>query len=446
MLISLEISNYRSFKDKVTFYTVQRNFKRFSEHIFKFNENLSILKTSGIYGANGSGKTNLFKGLYMVKKLIENDDYLNSTEALKNFTSFKLDNKLKDKPSRFTIDFISHEKIYSYDISVDTINKRIVHEELAFLKESGDQQIIFKRVFNESGKTKIEFPNNKEILPIVKVISEIIPASSTILSFDLIQDVNVSEARDWFENKIEFLFPTYEFIDISYILFSNPNSLKIANEIIKYTNVGIDKLAIEEVSIELYLGLEGKETIRRFETILTEKPYHSFKDNLGSYCTAIKKTDGTISILKLISYHNDNLGIPIAFEVDQESRGTIVLLHLIPALILSYSKGINYFIDDINTSLHPVMLKEILGQYLTKNLGSAKGQLIFNSHEDFIMDEKIIRQDELWLMEKRDGASDLFPLSDFPNVRFDLNLRKNYLNGKFGAVPFENTPPEFAFS
>ena len=112
----------------------------------------------------------------------------------------------------------------------------------------------------------------------------------------------------------------------------------------------------------------------------------------------------------------------------------------------SYGEGVNYFIDDINTSLHPNLIKEIISQYLNLNLESAKGQLFFNSHEDLMMDENIVRQDEIWLVEKnKTGETEIFPLSDYSNIRFDLNLRKNYINGNFGGVPFNSKPEEIEF-
>ncbi|MBK8392842.1 MAG: ATP-binding protein [Saprospiraceae bacterium] len=277
------------------------------------------------------------------------------------------------------------------------------------------------------------------------LLPNLISNASLFLSYELFEHEDLDAARDWFMNKIEFLFPTYEFHDIAYIFTLRPEYLDLANGIIKISNVGIEKLELYKVPIELYLGLDQKDLVKQIIAILQENSFHSFKDYMGNYCTAIKDNDGKISIVKLICYHENEYKSLIPFDVDQESRGTIVLLHLIPALIRSYGEGINYFLDDINTSLHPVLLKEILGQYLSLNLGQAKGQLIFNSHEDFLMDEKIIRQDELWLMEKNNGASIIFPLTDFPNVRFDLNLRKNYLNGKFGAVPFESEPQKIVF-
>ncbi len=437
MLVKLEIENFRSFKRRVVFHTVQRNYKRFSEHVHTVDEDFSILKTSGIYGSNGSGKSNLFKALYYLQQIVVNKEFLKSVESIKNFTPFKLDSKISNMPIQIEVDILIDYRIFSYKIHLESETRKIIYEELL---EIDSDQIIFKRTLNN-----LEFPNNTKLQNFQSQLSEALQPYTSVLSFELIRDEDITLVKNWFECKVEFLFPTYEFDDIAYIFTLKKEYLQLANNIIKPLNVGIDKLEINLVPINIYLGIEYKDIINQITEILQTKTHHSFKDNLGNFCTALKNEFDEILIAKLVCIHYDNNNRPIAFDVDQESRGTIVLLHLLPALIRSYGEGVNYFIDDINTSLHPVLLKEVLGQYLTFNLGSAKGQLIFNSHEDLLMDEKIVRQDEIWLMEKKDGVSDIFPLSDFPNIRFDLNLRKNYLNGKFGGVPFSEKPQKLNF-
>lgn len=440
MLIKLEIENFRSFKNRVVFHTIQRNYKRFTEHIHSVNDELNILKTSGIYGSNGSGKSNLFKGLYYLKKIVVGREFLRSVEAIKNFTPFKLDNTYSKLPIRIELDFVVDNQVYFYKIAIDPAYRTIINEELVKIVDKDKEQIIFKRVMNI-----LEFPNNPTLNILKNQLSETLGSQTSVLCFDLIKDDDVSAVHDWFSNKVEFLFPTYEFEDIAYIFTLKKEYLQLANNIIKIANVGIDRLDIQLVPINVYLGLDNKDITTQITNTLQTKTHHSFKDNLGNFCTALKDENGEINIAKLICVHYDNNSNDIPFDVDQESRGTIVLLHLIPALIRSYGEGVNYLIDDINTSLHPVLLREILGQYLEFNLGEARGQLIFNSHEDLLMDERIVRQDEIWLMDKKDGVSEIFPLSDFTNVRFDLNLRKNYLNGKFGAVPFEHKPEKLKF-
>ena len=447
MLIQLQIQNFRSFKDKTTFTTIQGNVKRFDHHVYEHPLGLKILKTSGIYGANGSGKTNLMLSLYYLKKWLKDPEFLDTTEGIKFFTPFLLDKSYKNKSTHFEIDFAVEQSVFTYSVQVDIIKKIILEEKL--IKNNGVKELlVFDRSFNNNDQSiNLYYPTDPSYNPnndpyILSKLNN----NTLFLSEHYFRNDMCEEAFNWFDKKIEFLFPIYDFNDIAYMFNLRPEYLTLANDIIKISNVGIDKLDISKISLNEYLGLKDKELARRITSILqiSDEEFYSFKDSLGNYCSAIQEVDGQINVIKLVCYHKDNSGELVPFDVDQESRGTIVLLHLIPALLRSYGEGINYFLDDINTSLHPILLKEILGQYLSLNLGAAKGQLIFNSHEDFLMDERIIRQDELWLMEKNNNASTIFPLSDF-DVRFDLNYKKNYLNGKFGGVPFTEQPQKINF-
>ncbi|MEE9373954.1 MAG: AAA family ATPase [Saprospiraceae bacterium] len=134
------------------------------------------------------------------------------------------------------------------------------------------------------------------------------------------------------------------------------------------------------------MGNQNSSLIKHIESILKDESYYSFRDSEDAYCTAIIENEN-VQILKLEAVHKDIKNNNVLFNLQQESRGTLVLLHLIPALILSYSEGINYFVDEINRSLHPILIRELLEQYLEHNIEKAKGQIIFNSHKDFMMDE-----------------------------------------------------------
>lgn len=422
------------------------NVKRFDHHVYEHPLGLRLLKTSGIYGANGAGKTNLMLSLYYLQKWLREPEFLNTLEANKFFLPYLLDKKYQSKSTNLQVDFVINESIFTYTLNVDIRKKRILKEELTKYDDQGEQKVFSREHIQDVGIT-IFYPNDPGFIPendpyILSKLND----NTLFLSDDFFRNDVCDLAYEWFDKKVEFLFPIYDFNDIAYIFNLRPEYLRLANDIINISNVGIDKLEISKVSLNEYLGLKDKELARRITLTLnnSDEEYFSFKDDTGNYCSAIQDKDGNIQVIKLLCYHKDTDGDLVPFDVDQESRGTMVLLHLIPALLRSYGEGINYFLDDINTSLHPVLLKEILGQYLSLNLGNAKGQLIFNSHEDFLMDERIIRQDELWLMEKTNGSSTIFPLSKF-DVRFDLNYKKNYLNGKFGGVPFKEQPQKLNF-
>jgi len=441
MIIKFQVENFRSFGQPVSFDTISGKYKRFDSHIHQINADLSILKATAIYGANGSGKTNLFKSLFFLKELATNQDFLTSKTARKINKPFLLDPKFKDQTSNFELDFSIDSKIYYYRIELQ--DEVILYENLSEVIDN-EFKVIIERTTNQEDliDQKVKIGSRDFDVANDEFLQTIFKPSSTVLSLGI---GVTSKIKNWLSSKVNFLFPDYEIMDLPYILSRNINNLTIANKILSWANIGIKELVLNKYPINTYLGNQNLSLIEKIEDILKDQLFYSFKDSEDAYCSAIKENGETL-ILKLEAIHKDSNNHDVLFNLQQESRGTLVLLHLIPALILSYSEGVNYFIDEINRSLHPILIRELLEQYVEHNIKDAKGQIIFNSHEDFMMDEEIIRQDEVWFCEKdKHGQTTVYPLTDF-GPRYDLKFRKNYLGGKFGAVPWDKKPPPLIFA
>jgi len=143
--------------------------------------------------------------------------------------------------------------------------------------------------------------------------------------------------------------------------------------------------------------------------------------------------DGRPVVKKAVSYHIGSTGEKVKFELWEESDGTLRLLDFIPFMYMLERLPVTVIVDEIDQSIHPVMLKELVTriQKNPKNIG----QLIFTTHEVNLLDADLFRQDEIWFVEKNHGASHFYRLLDF-DTRTDLDIKKGYLAGKFGAIPF----------
>ena len=137
---------------------------------------------------------------------------------------------------------------------------------------------------------------------------------------------------------------------------------------------------------------------------------------------------------KLVFEHKNNSGNSISFAYAEESDGTKRLLDYLPAFLsVILLKGV-YVIDEIERSIHPLLIKELLTKFSLDE--KTKGQLIFTTHESNLLDQDILRQDEIWFAEKnKTGSTELYPLSDFKE-HHTIDIRKGYLNGRYGAIPF----------
>jgi uncharacterized protein len=135
------------------------------------------------------------------------------------------------------------------------------------------------------------------------------------------------------------------------------------------------------------------------------------------------------------SMHTQDQGREVSLELKDESDGTRRLLDLIPALHYLRSNSAIYFIDEIDRSLHPILVLRFLDFFLRSCKGAHR-QIIVTTHESNLLDLDLFRRDEIWFAEKDLSAeTHLYSLSEF-KVRKDLEIRKHYLQGRFGAIPF----------
>ncbi len=139
--------------------------------------------------------------------------------------------------------------------------------------------------------------------------------------------------------------------------------------------------------------------------------------------------------LSIQAAHEHKAGTVVNLDLDEESDGTRRLLNLLPALYHLSTEQAAYFIDEIDRSLHPILVKEFLHFFL-RSCDTGLRQLIVTTHESNLLDLDLLRRDEIWFVEKDESASTrLYSLLDF-KVRNDLEIRKHYLQGRFGAIPF----------
>jgi hypothetical protein len=146
----------------------------------------------------------------------------------------------------------------------------------------------------------------------------------------------------------------------------------------------------------------------------------------------VGRDSGHFYRISIQAAHEQQAGKAVRLELAEESDGTRRLLNLVPLLHSPRAAGV-YFIDEIDRSLHPMLVREFLGSFLG---GGGFRQIIVTTHETNLLDQDLLRRDEIWFAEKdQSAATRLYSLLDF-KVRNDLDIRKGYLQGRFGAIPF----------
>lgn len=249
----------------------------------------------------------------------------------------------------------------------------------------------------------------------------------------------LAEVLAWFESGLTLIAPTASFRTLGHSLDNNADFLQFANAFLKFSATGVDHLKIQksELTEEELRGLLPKSVVSKVLDDLGDEEDGAalFKLDDGNELL-IERTDGKhFYRLSIQAAHEHQVGNVVTLDLSEESDGTRRLLNLLPALHqLQTGSGV-FVIDEIDRSMHPILVWKFLDFFL-KTCNGGKRQLIVTTHESNLLDLALLRRDEIWFAEKdAAAATHLYPLTDF-KVRNDLEIRKHYLQGRFGGIPF----------
>jgi uncharacterized protein len=431
MLIRFTISNFLSFKDETEFNMLTGDVKRHPHHVYK-REHIDVLRAAAIYGANGAGKSNLIKAISFLKSLVEGED------ILKAMPKFGLSKRFINKPSELEIEVEIDGITYAYGLVLD--NTRIREEWLYKVNFDKDDEMIFERTTDENFKHHLKLADkylqtekDKYFVEFYEEesIKSNFPFCSSIHSKNKIEEVNI--LLNWFKNDLILIFPNTKVESLVRDINSSKDYNEWFNSVLKSLNTGVQKLRMQEVKPNFFND-EFNSIQEEIRKNLIDKPGASMTFLQGNNHFSATMENGEIIYKALVCEHEGNENQVVSFMIEQESAGTQRLLDLIPMINHFEKTDSTFIIDEIDQSIHPALLKDFIKKWM--EMPTSKGQIIFTTHESNLLDLDIFRQDEIWFAEKnKEGATEFYPLSDF-KPRYDLDIRKGYLNGRFGAIPF----------
>ncbi len=431
MLIRFTVSNFLSFKDETEFNMLTGDVKRHPHHVYK-REHIDVLRAAAIYGANGAGKSNLIMAISFLKYLIEGDDFLKSSPK------FGLSKECVNKPSKLEIEVEINGVIYAYGLVFDNI--RIREEWLYKVNFGKDDEMIFERETDENlkhhlklaskylqtdkGKYYVEFYEET-------LINAHFTFCSSIQKTKAIEEVNI--LLNWFKEDLVIILPDTKIESLIRDIYLSKDYSEWFSNVLKKLDTGVENLRIQNVKPN-FPSNEFDNIHNEIKKILVDSPstFTTFQQG-NNYFGAILENEEII-YKTLVSEHQGDDNQPVTFMLSQESDGTQRLLDFIPIVNQLEKIETTFIIDEVDRSIHPSLLKTFIK--LLMDMKETKGQIIFTTHESNLLDLDIFRQDEIWFAEKnKEGATEFYPLSDF-KPRYDLDIRKGYLNGRFGAIPF----------
>ena len=403
MILEFSVKNFLSFKEKVTFSMLANSNKGLDDNYVEYNDK-KILKTSAIYGANASGKTNLFQILTSVIYMLRNSNNFNMNSELP-IAPFKFDKKTINKPSEFEIKFIAENIRYVYGFVADTDK---IYEEYLYYYPSGRETKIFDR----TNTNEYSFPQKDG-----RILNDIASKNAKNKFF-------IATATNW--NYEQTKVP-YKFLTVDINTFNNLSGLR-DSAIKEYLKN--DK---ELKSFTLEFLKKSDFNIEDYKVLETDVP----EDLLATIPDYIKAGINMKEKLKVFTAFFKHIGSDIELSYEEESMGTQIVFCFIPFIMDALNNKKIVIVDELDKSLHPYLVEMIVQMFNDPNINKNGAQLIFNTHDTNLLKLNILRRDQIWFTEKdhNNGISDLYPLSDF-SVRKTENIERGYMLGRYGAVPF----------
>lgn len=409
MLIQFRFKNFKSFRDDTILDLSATKITEHSDRVISAGYD-KLLPTAAILGANASGKSNVIEAFrYMMTYVIESFSYGGDPNDRKTknkklkYTPFLFDSASKDAESSFEVYFMGTEergyKSYNYGF---TLNQDGVIEE--WLNSKAKTAREYKQVFYRNG-------NELDLSGLPTKSQELIRISlnkeALIVSLGAkLKVTKLKSIRDWFYNT-------------NFTNFGTP-----------YENIFLSSLIPD--------GFAENKSVQ--DKVVAY--FSSFDSSIiGFHTEVLKGEDEDHRHVKIDAIHCMVNGGTASIPLEEESDGTLKMFALYPALQDTLENGGVLFVDELNARLHPLLVRSFLITFLNPEINSKHAQLVFTTHDSWQLSNNLLRRDEIWFTEKDDsGVSALYSLADFVDedgikIRKDESYEKNYLLGKYGAIP-----------
>lgn len=417
MLIEFKTGNFLSFNEPVTFSMLATGIGEHESTNTYEVDKMRLLKSAVIYGANASGKSNLIKALkFLLWFILTSSKDMQATEKIK-VSNFKLSSATDNKPSLFEIVFLKEGIKHRYGFEVD---KNRVHKEWLYFSPKRQETKLFIRE-NDSVILGSYFGEGKDLMSKTRPNALFL---SVVAQFN--GNISVSVLK-WLKEKLRIISGLD---DTKYANFTIQKAKKdeyYKSEILKFLKIA--DLGIKNVEVtETKFDLENvpKEVPEEIKSLLRSK---------GNLFNIAIKTGHQ-------KYNDKNEPLSIEkFDLDnEESEGTKKFFSISGPLIDSLKNGYCLVIDELDSRMHPLLTQSII-KIFNSELNTSNAQLIFVSHDTSLLNKDMFRRDQIWFIEKnRFGASDMYSLVDYVTdkgkVRNDASYGKDYILGKYGAIPY----------
>lgn len=422
MLLEFSCANFRSINHKCTLSLLGQGISDMpKDNHVSLSKNLKVLKTAALYGANSSGKSNIIRAFASMISHIINSVKLNDNDDL-DFDPFKLSSE-QGEATFFETIFTSNNKTFRYGFEFD---KDSIRGEWLYSSNIGGkrEKILFIRneegigvneqLFQEGVDKEENTNKNRLFLSLCAQLGGIL-SKQIIAEFKRMNVISGIQGQG---------YSGYSKLMLHKHLTGYEDAIKFFNK--------------------LRLGFDGIETVEQeFDiSLLPPEMPDNMKDEL------IKELKGKRSI-NLYSRHKiySKRGVAVGttkFDIDEESEGTKKLIQLSGPIFDTLAEGNVLWVDELDAKMHPLISQYIVDLFNDNTTNPHNAQLIFSTHDTHLLSAKLLRRDQIWFTEKdQSEQTDLYNMMDIElpdgsKPRSDSNFERNYIAGRYGAIPYIN--------
>lgn len=422
MLVAFRAENVRSFRDPLELSLeatamAEEGVPRLLPWREGSTRVVRVLPVAAIFGANASGKTNLLRAMEDMRTLVVSSFRSGNRSTRIQRWPFRLDPNSRKAPSRFEVEIILNGVRYEYGFVLDDTH---VIDEWARHYPHGKAATLFTRdedglhSFGETHRVKS------------RAVNEILRPNALFLS-----TAGTADHPD--------MLPLYEWFD------SNLQICESASREGRWAYTA-DMLARDDKRAQILAMLHaadlGITNARRRE------PEPEFIERFRKILKAVREvSDESVSsdsledlpFFGITLSHRGSDGHEVEFDSSEESMGTLVWLGLLGPVADALSRGSVLLADELESSLHPKLVAQLVRTFQNPRTNPHGAQLIFNSHEAGLLgnsvEDRVLGRDQVWFTEKlNDGRSKLYSLTDL-NPRKAEAVSRRYMAGRYGATP-----------
>ena len=418
MLINFTVGNYRSFKNEKTLSMEAASIKEHKDAVISVDK-YKLLPLAVLYGANSSGKSNVLSAFSVMKYVVVNSVKLNPDEEIVPFFPFMLDTKSFELPTSFEVEFLIGTTYYRYGFEY---NEKIIVTEWLYERMPGEKEYnLFLRSGSAYKVSSTRFAEGK---------GKETNTSDNRLFLSLVAQLRGQKSVkiiEWFSN-INFISG-----------LDNRGYESFTKQMIQYRLEGFIPAFNFFQKIQLgFKDIKVKETeiSNEFKKALAGVPLDIQKKMLQERNTELR------TIHEVFDENGNVARLDEFSEEMMESEGTKKVIELSGPLFDTLLNGKILLVDELDAKLHPILTRNIIMLFNDPQQNKKGAQLIFATHDTNLLNINYVRRDQVWFTEKDpQEATDLYSLVEFKDdegikVRKDRSLAKDYINGRFGAIPF----------